>query len=140
MIRVIILVGLLVYVSTCAPGFGQEAFVGTPSFKGSMTITGNPIQYPDTDTPLIIGRLIEFQPGEETGWHKHPVPTYTQVINGTLTIEFEDGRWEEHHAGNGFLDAMDAWHTGKNKGTTLLKVVVVVLGVEGKKNIIRRGQ
>lgn len=138
MIRVILLVGLLVYVSTSATVLGQETFVTEPGFKGSMTITGKPIQYPDTDMPLIVGRLIEFQPGEETGWHKHPVPTYTHVIDGTLTIEFEDGTREDHHAGNGFLDAMDVWHTGKNMGTTPLRVVVVVLGVEGKKNLIRR--
>ena len=40
----------------------------------------------------MAGRvLIEIQPGKESGRHMHPVPTYVHVLEGTLTVEFEDG-------------------------------------------------
>ena len=118
--------------------FGQGSLSDTPGFKGALTNTGQTIEYPTTGTPEIVGRLLVFQPGESTGWHQHRVPTYTHVVEGTLTIEFEDGTEKAYQAGTGLLDAMDAWHTGKNMGTTPLKVVVVILGAEGTKPLIRR--
>ena len=131
---------LCVWLVPSVPVFGQGALSDKPGFKGATTNTGQMIQYPTTDTPEIIGRLMVFQPGEDTGWHQHRVPTYTHVVEGTLTIEFEDGTQKAYHAGAGLLAAMDAWHTGKNIETTPLKVVVVILGAEGTKPLIRRDQ
>ena len=109
-----------------------------PGFEGSMTVTGQQIQYPKTDAPVILGRLTNFAPGQETGWHKHPVPTYTHVIEGTLTIDFEDGNTMEFPAGSGLLDVIDTWHNGRNAGDIPLKAVVIILGEKGKQNLIRR--
>ena len=138
--RTIIGIMLLILIQSSTVGWAQEAFSGKPGFKGATTNTGQLIEYPQFGSPEIIGRLLEFQPGQETGWHKHTVPTYTHVVEGTLTIEFEDGTEKVYNTGTGLLDAMDAWHTGRNLGTMPLKVVVVVLGVENNKNLIRREQ
>ena len=135
-----IVVCLCVWLVPSATVFGQGSLSDKPGFKGATTNTGQAIQYPTTTTPEIIGRLMVFQPGEDTGWHQHQVPTYTHVVEGTLTIEFEDGTQKAYHTGTGLLDAMDAWHTGKNIGTTPLKIVVVILGAEGTKPLIRRDQ
>ncbi len=116
----------------------SQQLAPTPGFKGAMTITGQQIQYPQTDAPEIIARIADFAPGQETGWHKHPVPTYTQVIEGTLTIDLEDGNSMEFPAGSGLLDAMQTWHNGKNAGDVPLKAVVIILGEKGKQNLIRR--
>lgn len=109
-----------------------------PGFRGAMTITGQNIQYPKTTSPEIIATILNFSPGEETGWHKHPVPTYTQVINGTLTIDLENGETMEFPSGSGLLDTMNTWHNGRNTGDTNLQVVVIILGEKGKQNLIRR--
>ena len=116
----------------------SQPLAPNPGFKGAMTVTGQQIQYPQTASPEIIARIADFAPGQETGWHKHPVPTYTQVIEGTLTIDFEDGNTMEFPAGSGLLDALNTWHNGRNAGDVPLKAVVIILGEKGKQNLIRK--
>ncbi|MBQ26829.1 MAG: hypothetical protein CMH81_01600 [Nitrospiraceae bacterium] len=116
----------------------SQPLLETPEFRGAITVTGQQIKYPATDTPEIIARISNFAPGQETEWHKHPVPTYTQVIEGTLTIDFEDGNTMEFPAGSGLLDVLNTWHNGRNAGDVPLKVVIIILGEKGKKNLIRR--
>ena len=81
--------------------------------------------------------LIDIQPGKESGRHMHPVPTYVHVLEGTLTVEFEDGSRQTFQAGSGFLEVVNAWHNGKNLGDVPLKFLVVFAGEEGKPNLIR---
>ena len=116
----------------------SQPLAANPGFKGAMTVTGQQIQYPQTDSPMIIARIADFAPGQETGWHKHPVPTYTQDIEGTLTIDFEDGNTMEFPAGSGLLDVLNTWHNGRNAGDVPLKAVIIILGEKGKQNLIRR--
>ncbi|HIB53935.1 MAG TPA: cupin domain-containing protein [Nitrospirales bacterium] len=116
----------------------SQPLAENPGFRGALTVTGQQIQYPQTESPEIIARISDFAPGQETGWHKHPVPTYTQVIEGTLTIDFEDGNSVEFPAGSGLLDVLNTWHNGRNAGDVPLKAVIVILGEKGKQNLIRR--
>jgi quercetin dioxygenase-like cupin family protein len=67
----------------------------------------------------------------------HPVPTYVHVLEGTLTVEFEDGSRQPFKAGSGFLEAVNTWHNVKNLGEVPLKFLVVSTGEEGKPNLIR---
>src|SRR5688500_11794697 len=68
----------------------------------------------------LIGRVgvmslkIEIQPGKESGRHMHPFPTYVHVLEGTLTVEFEDGVRQSFKAGSSFLEAVNTWHNVKN--------------------------
>jgi quercetin dioxygenase-like cupin family protein len=81
--------------------------------------------------------LIEMQPGKESGRHIHPVPTYVHVLEGTLTVEFEDGSRQAFKAGSGFLEVVNTWHNGKNLGEVPLRFLVVFAGEEGNPNLIR---
>ena len=63
----------------------------TAVMNGSTTIGGKQIEYPKTDKAEMASVLIDIQPGKESGRHMHPVPTYVHVLEGTLTVEFEDG-------------------------------------------------
>jgi quercetin dioxygenase-like cupin family protein len=114
----------------------QDATV-TAVMKGSRTIGGQNIEYPKTDKAEIASVMIEIQPGKESGRHMHPVPTYVHVLEGTLTVEFEDGSRQPFKAGSGFLEAVNTWHNGKNLGEVPLKFLVVSTGEEGKPNLIR---
>ncbi len=107
-------------------------------FRGAMTVTGQKINYPVTDSPEIIAKILDLAPGQETEWHQHSVPTYTQVIEGTLTIDFEDGSTMEFPSGSGLLDVLNTWHNGRNAGDVPLKVVIVIIGEQGKKNLFFR--
>ncbi len=81
--------------------------------------------------------MVEIQPGRESGRHMHPFPTYVHVLEGTLTVEFEDGTRQHFEAGKGFLEVVNTWHNGKNLGEGPLKFLIVFAGEEGTPNMIR---
>ncbi|TKS62101.1 MAG: hypothetical protein EWM73_02791 [Nitrospira sp.] len=55
----------------------------------------------------------------------HPVPTYVHVLEGTLTVEFEDGSRQTFKAGNGFLEVVNTLHSAKNLGEVPVRFLVV---------------
>ena len=109
----------------------------SPVVKATASATGQKLQYPQTDKPEIESVLIEMAPGGESGRHMHPVPTYVYVVEGTLTVEMDHGAPREYAAGSGFLESVNTWHNGKNLGQAPVKVLVVFVSEEGKKNFIR---
>jgi quercetin dioxygenase-like cupin family protein len=115
----------------------QQAPKVSPVVKATATATGQKLQYPQTDKPEIESVLVEIAPGGESGRHMHPVPTYVYVLEGTLTVEMDQGSQREYSAGSGFLESLNTWHNGKNLGQAPLKFLVVFVSEEGKKNFIR---
>ena len=115
----------------------QQAPKVSPIVKATASATGQKLQYPQTDKPEIESVLIEIAPGGESGRHMHPVPTYVYVVEGTLTVEMDQDSPREYAAGSGFLESMNAWHNGKNRGQAPVKALVVFVSEEGKKNFIR---
>jgi hypothetical protein len=45
-----------------------------PILQTTLNSLGQPIAYPREGTPEVTALLVEMAPGEETGWHRHPVP------------------------------------------------------------------
>ena len=82
---------ILLFVQTTVSVFAEQDVTSTAVMKGSTTISGQKIQYPKTDKAEMASVLIEIQPGKESGRHMHPFPTYVHILEGTLTVEFEDG-------------------------------------------------
>ena len=128
---------ILIFVQTTTSVLAEQDAIVTGVMKGSRTIGGQNIEYPKTDKAEITSVMIEIQPGKESGRHMHPVPTYVHVLEGTLTVEFEDGSRQPFKAGSGFLEAVNTWHNVKNLGEAPLKFLVVFAGEEGKPNLIR---
>ena len=114
----------------------EENYSVAPVLKSFTTITGQTIQYP-AGKPEISSVLIELPPGKESGRHTHPVPTYVHILTGTLTVEFDDGVRQTFDAGQGFLEAVNTWHNGKNPGQTPVTFLVIFAGEQGKPNMIR---
>ena len=112
----------------------------TAVMKGTATISGQKIEYPKTDKAEMASVLVEIQPGTENGCHMHAVPTYVLVLEGTMTVEFEDGARQTFKAGSGFLEVVNTVHSAKNLGEVPLRLLVVFVGEEGKPNLIRPGQ
>lgn len=81
--------------------------------------------------------LVEIQPGKENGRHIHSAPTYVHVLEGIMTVEFEDGARQTFKAGTGFLEVVNIVHSAKNLGEVPLRLLVVFIGEEGKPNLIR---
>ena len=109
----------------------------TPVMKSSMTISGQLIEYPHSAKAQMAAVVVEIQPGKESGRHLHPVPTYVHILQGTLTIEFEDGSQQVFKEGQGFLEGTNSWHNGKNLGDAPVKALVVFAGEEGTANMVR---
>ena len=135
--KVMSILWILVFVQTTVLAFAEQDVTVTPVVKGTTTVGGQKIVYPKTDKAELVSVLIEIQPGKESGRHMHPVPTYVHVLEGTLTVEFEDGSRQAFKAGSGFLEVVNTWHNGKNLGEGPLKFLVVFAGEEGQPNLIR---
>jgi quercetin dioxygenase-like cupin family protein len=135
--KVIFVLLILIFVQTTTSVLAEQDATVTAVMKGSRTIGGQNIEYPKTDKAEIASVMIEIQPGKESGRHMHPVPTYVHVLEGTLTVEFEDGSRHAFKAESGFLEAVNIWHNVKNLGEAPLRFLVVFAGEEGKPNLIR---
>jgi quercetin dioxygenase-like cupin family protein len=109
----------------------------TSVMKGMATIAGQNIEYPKPGKAEMESVIIEIQPGRESGRHMHSVPTYVHVLEGTLTVELEDGSRQAFEAGKGFLEVVNMWHNGKNLGDVPLRFLVVFAGQEGRPNVTR---
>lgn len=130
------MVCLFLYMSV--PAWGGQNVTPHTVFKGSTTQTGQSIEYPTDGPAQITSILLEFEPGDDVGWHKHLAPTYIYVIKGTVTVEFSDGRQEEFKAGEGFIPVMNVWHNARNLGSGPATALLVIAGVQGKAGIVFR--
>jgi len=66
----------------------------------------------------IAVQSIVFQPGSQSGWHRHPGPVFIQVVSGTMTFyESDDPTCTPivKTAGQGFLDAGEDAHIARNE-------------------------
>ena len=93
--------------------------------KGAQTITslpdltttgaGEPLLYPSTPSPVISSKILTIPGGGKSNWMIHPVPAYLYVLDGSLTVEFVDGKRQRYHVGQAFLQSQTQWHHGVNE-------------------------
>lgn len=105
--------------------------------KTGVTGSGQKIAYPCTDKAEVTAMTVELAPGAETGWHKHTMPVYAYVVNGTLAVELEGGKSLSFKAGDVIIEVVDTLHNGRNLGTEPVKLAVFYLGAEGLPNVIK---
>src|ERR687897_3564159 len=63
----------------------------TQLLKTTSGWDGKQIVYPGGQAE-VTALLVEITPGESTGWHQHPVPSFGFLLEGTLEITLMDGR------------------------------------------------
>ena len=98
--------------------------VNTIIGRFDKTIIGQPIAVPKN--PTVIFSTSTFAPGARTPEHKHPYPHYVCIQSGTLTIVgTEVGKEFAIKAGTCFVEMLDKWHYGINKGTVPAVTMVV---------------
>ena len=105
---------------------------------GSMTLllqtaansVGQPIAYPQGGTPEVTAFLFEMAPGEETGWHQHPVPLLGYILEGQITILQASGEKRTVRAGGVSLESVGVLHNGINDGTVPVKMIVFAAGLK----------
>ncbi|MDQ7829455.1 MAG: cupin domain-containing protein [Armatimonadota bacterium] len=132
------LVGLVMTsIFVLGPGAGaQQGFKSSLVLQTTTTSIGQPILFPLFRNE-VRAFLIELAPGGEVGRHRHPVPTFVYVLEGTFTVETDGHPPRQYQAGQGYVEAMGTWHNGLNRGTTPVKFLVVYAAEEGRPTAVR---
>ena len=105
----------------------------------STTVAGVPLKYP-TGKPLVTANLSTIEPGGNSPRHKHPVPTFIYVIEGTLFVDVEGAGTREIKAGEGFMEVVDTWHRNRNPSTTQRVQYVLVSAGDDKTPFVIRAE
>ena len=124
---------LAVLLNVWSPAYCLDPAPGVRSTLGLRTDSswdGKQIEYPKGQAE-VTGMLIEVDPGQETGWHRHSVPSFAMVIEGELEVTLQDGRKKHLKAGDLLAEVVDVAHTGKNVGSGVVKLVVFYAGAKG---------
>ena len=115
---------------------GAAAYAGavkvTPLLKTGVDAAGRPLSYPTDGPAEVTALLVEIPPGGRTGWHKHPLPCVGYLLEGELHVTLIDGRVNILRAGEALAETVDLEHEGHNPGPGTAKLVMFVLGTQGK--------
>ena len=103
----------------------------TPLLKSTTSWDGQQIAYPEGQAE-VTALLVEIAPGETTGWHYHPVPSFAFVLEGVLEITLPDGRVKRLEAGEALAEVTNTRHIGRAVSPRPVKLVVFYAGVVGK--------
>ncbi len=109
----------------CGAGYDHNRF---ERFKDRCRGANQLPVYPKWEVTSVI---LSLPPGGKTDWMTHPVPGYLYVLQGELTVEFEDGRRLVFTAGQAFMQARTKWHRGINTGTGQMRFLAVFFGEKG---------
>lgn len=128
---------------------------GSPSSKSTSTLLGRATYRPTVGNVLQVSRvqppewgvvvqsrpaldvavqMITFEPGGQSGWHRHPGPVFISVVSGEMTFyESNDPSCKPivRHAGEGYLDTGDHAHIARNESGAPAVNVVTYLAPPG---------
>lgn len=104
-------------------------------YSGDTTAAGEPVAFPQTD-PSVLAEEITMAPGEVTGWHQHHAPLFAYVLEGEITVTYEEVGKKVYRAGDGFLEAMDVTHRGRNTGDGPVRILAVYLLGDGGQPVV----
>ena len=113
-----------------------SGFESAPVLKSGETADGDPIKYPQTDSPEIVSVVGTLQPGGRTARHQHPIPVFVYVLEGELEVQTEGRDARSYKAGDAFMESVNTWHQAHNKGSAPAKILVVFMGEAGKPTTI----
>ncbi|HLF59306.1 MAG TPA: cupin domain-containing protein [Alphaproteobacteria bacterium] len=121
-----------------AAGAGRAEEYGTKVSLLDTTTTnmGQAIAYPRKPA-RVVSAIVTLAPGEETGRHLHPVPTFGYVLEGEVTVGYAAAGEKIYHAGEAFMEAQGIWHNGRNSGRVPTRILVVFMGADGVANVER---
>jgi len=95
------------------------------------TVIGEPLRYPTAAPAKLTALEITLQPGQQTGWHTHPVPLVGYVLEGELTVDYGPKGQRIYRKGDALAEAMNEAHNGRNNGQEPVRILAVFVGMEG---------
>ncbi len=92
--------------------------------------------YPQTGPAKVQSLIVTMKPGEETGPHRHGVPTYGYILEGQVTVDYGTHGKRTYRKGEAFMEAETVTHNGINDGDVPVRILVVFMGADGSQNVI----
>lgn len=90
------------------------------------------INYPQFENSEVTIAKITIEPGESTGWHKHTFPVFAYILQGVLTVEFENMKPKQFTTDTSFPEVINTLHNGTNNGFENVVLIAFYLGEKGK--------
>jgi quercetin dioxygenase-like cupin family protein len=100
------------------------------------TVTNEPIRYPTQVAAHITAVEITLAPGQQTGWHSHPVPLFGYILEGELTVDYGPLGQRTYRQGDGLAEAMNEAHNDRNSGAGPVRILAVFMGADGVKDTV----
>ena len=128
--------------------FTLLACSGAPSmahnYESGITAESTSIQHNSTDVlkqpfnypqgiPNINPPNVTLGVHEETSWHKHSVPLWVYVTEGSFTVDYGSKGKKVMNKGMSYVEAMNWCHKGIN-GPQESKAIVVYMGAVSTAN------
>jgi quercetin dioxygenase-like cupin family protein len=99
--------------------------------KTDTTVLGQQIQYPTFGINEVTICKVTIPPGKATGWHKHLIPVFAIVQQGTLTVELENGETNCFPVHSTFAEVVNTYHNGTNMGEEDVVLIAFYLSNKG---------
>jgi quercetin dioxygenase-like cupin family protein len=136
----LVLTALIVVLAVEGSIRAQEARRPQPVISALAKITktaiGQPLAFPQS-SPEITALLVTLPAGGPPGRiHKHPHQRIAYVLEGTMSVEQEDGERREYPAGSILIEMRDEWHRAGVVGATAVKLLVIDIAPQGEQNTV----
>lgn len=121
---------LALTLSACAAtqDHAAEKIISTQLIQTTTSWDGKTITYPTNEKAQVTALMIEIPVHGETGWHRHPVPSFAMIVDGTLDVMLKDGSVNHLKAGDPLVEVVDTAHNGRNTGNIPVKIMVFYTG------------
>ena len=100
--------------------------------KTDTTTIGQRIAYPQVDHAEVSMLKITMAPGSTTGLHKHEIPLFAYVIQGSLTVIRENHEPRVFRAGDTIAEMIEVYHEGINNGDEDVILIACYLDGDNK--------
>ncbi len=131
-----IILGLSMTAATVTVALGQQVSPPLPQEDEIVRRTSNtwnkPLHFPSR-MPEVTATIIDYAPGSAGVRQTNPYSRYMYVLEGTLTVDLDDGRHVDFPAGSLILSG-STWLTPKNSGAVPAKVLVIDQAEAGMSN------
>lgn len=133
-------IAVFILILTCVMAKSQynTDVVVEPILKTDTTTLGQKIVYPQFAQNEVSIVKVTIPPGGSTGWHKHEIPVFAYVLEGTLTVELEGKKTMDFPKNTSFAEVFNTYHNGQNKGSENLVLIAFYMGEKGKALSIKK--
>ncbi|QDP02797.1 cupin domain-containing protein [Thalassotalea sp. PS06] len=98
---------------------------------------GESISYPEGKAEITSIKL-RLEPGQQTPFHCHPIPTFGYVLSGKIEVKTKDGNKTIMSEGESAIEVMNTYHRGRAiEGP--VEIVVFYAGAEGIPTTVLEG-